>query len=55
MTDEGFRAAVRLRTVSVFEDGSAEFYFADGDLFWGHTILVGMNKEGGFEGATIAG
>lgn len=36
-------------------DGSIEAYYDDGDIFWGHCIIVRMDKNGNIEDAEIAG
>lgn len=54
-TAEEFVERMTLTSVSVYSDGSAELYYADGDLFWGHTILISVNEDRTFEDASIAG
>lgn len=36
-------------------EGGAEMYFADDDLFWGHSIIVSMSPSGEFHDACLAG
>ena len=55
VTPDDFRAAISVEGVWVHEDGSAEIYFADGDLFWGHAIVVRFNEMGQFVEASTAG
>lgn len=52
---EQFKRLMRLEGIVVYGDGRAEFYHLDGDLFWGHCILVQMRADGRFEDAHIAG
>ena len=50
-----FRRRMTLEGIVVNGDGSAEFYHLDGDLFWGHCILIRMDKRGRLQKAAIAG
>lgn len=50
-----FKSKMRLEGISIYDDGSSEWYYADGDLFWGHTILMDLSKSGEFSNAHIAG
>jgi hypothetical protein len=50
-----FRARLALESVSAYADGSFEFWFADGDLFWGHSITVSGSLAEGLVRADIAG
>jgi hypothetical protein len=52
---EQFKRLMRLEGIVVYGDGSAEFYHLDGDLFWGHCILVHMDASERFDKADIAG
>jgi hypothetical protein len=52
---EQFKRLMRLEGIVVYGDGSAEFYHLDGDLFWGHCILVHMDVNERFKDAHIAG
>ena len=52
---EEFKRLMRLEDVVVYGNGRAEFYHSDGDLFWGHCILVLMETDGSFKDAHIAG
>jgi hypothetical protein len=44
-----------LESIVIYPSGGAEIYYGDGDLFWGHTILVGLTEDLSFRDATIAG
>lgn len=52
---EQFVARMRLETVSVAAGGRFDFWFADGDLFWGHSIRVSGNLAEGPARAEIFG
>jgi hypothetical protein len=54
-TRETFAAALRLEGVTVFPDGCAEFYFEDGGLFFGHTLIASFDSQSGEIDATLAG
>jgi hypothetical protein len=55
LTPEQFKERMVLDSVSIDSDGDVSFYHSDGDLFWGHCILVTMNSENNFTIADIAG
>ncbi len=40
-----FVAALRLDRVTAYEEGEVELLFDDGDLFWGHTIVVSLDSR----------
>jgi hypothetical protein len=50
-----FKRLMTLDSVVVHADGSAAFYHSDGDLFWGHCILLRMGPDERFTVAEIAG
>ncbi len=52
ITPEEFKERMVLESVTVEADGSFEFSYDDGDLFWGHAIDVGGSLT---EGPTHAG
>lgn len=52
---EQFLNAMVLTGITFFTDGSCEMYFEDGDLFWGHFILVGISHDRRVEDVTLAG
>jgi hypothetical protein len=52
---EGFIARIKLESIVFHEDDYFEAYFEDGDLFWGHTIIVSGTMTEGPEEAAIAG
>jgi hypothetical protein len=55
LTPEQFQQRMTLESISIDSDGEVSFYHNDGDLFWGHCILVTMNSENRFICAEIAG
>lgn len=50
-----FISCMALEEISVDENGDFSFWHDDGDLFWGHTILIRGNLVGGLFNADIAG
>lgn len=54
-TAEDFGARMTLETILVSRDGSFEFWHNDGDLFWGHSIVIAGNLEDGLDDADIPG
>ena len=52
---EEFIARMELSSVSIHADGGFEFWFDDGDLFWGHSIMVSGNIQDGLDDAGIHG
>jgi hypothetical protein len=55
LTLEQFQQRMTLESICIDSDGAVSFYHNDGDLFWGHCILVTMNSENRFIEAEIAG
>ena len=55
VTAEQFKARMSLETISVDSDGEFEFWHNDGDLFFGHSILVSGNLTDGPDDAGIHG
>ena len=51
----GFADRMKLESVGIDADGGASLYYHDGDLFWGHCIIVSVAADRAFEDATIAG
>lgn len=54
LSPEEFVANLELEEISVNADGSFEFFYDDGYMFFGHCIIVEGTVEGGLEDATIA-
>ncbi|MBY0004124.1 hypothetical protein C1N83_03880 [Priestia aryabhattai] len=55
ITEEMFMDFMSLDTISVYPEGDFDFYFSDGDMFAGHSIVVEGNINGTFTRAQIAG
>lgn len=55
ITREGFMERMELESIEVREDGAFEFWFADGDLFYGHSIHVSGDLEHGPDDADMEG
>lgn len=55
LTADQFKSKMKLETISVYPDGSFEFWHDDGDLFWGHSIQIGGNLAEGPNHADIPG
>lgn len=55
ITKDIFISLLKLETISVNPDGDFDIYFFDGDMFWGHCIIVSGNINGDFVSAEIAG
>lgn len=55
VSPEEFAERMRIESISVQSDGSFEFWYDDGDLFWGHTIMVSGSLESGCTDAGIHG
>lgn len=51
----GFRDRMTLKTIEVSDEGDMEFWFDDGDLFWGHMIQVSGSRSEGLTDADICG
>ena len=54
VTKKEFKARMKFTSLYVFSE-SANFYFDDGDLFWGHSIEVNVNKNLEFTDTNIVG
>lgn len=50
-----FLNRMQLTAMTVYPDGSFEFWHDDGELFWGHSILVSGSLAEGVTDASIAG
>ncbi|MBQ6453175.1 MAG: DUF2262 domain-containing protein [Coriobacteriales bacterium] len=55
LSAEQFQERITPCSISIGDDGSVDFNFDDGNLFWGHVIIVSMDANGEFTGADIAG
>ncbi|MCM2990466.1 DUF2262 domain-containing protein [Bacillus safensis] len=50
-----FMSRISFESLHVYPEGEFEVYCHDGDLFWGHVIIVTGNINGTFQDAHIAG
>lgn len=55
ITQEYFIGKISLDTVSISANGNFSIYFYDGDMFWGHCIIVHGNINGELNYAEMAG
>jgi len=55
LTPDEFRARMTLQSITVYPDGSFDFWHNDGDLFWGHSIHISGSLANGPTGADIPG
>jgi hypothetical protein len=46
VTKEDFVSRMRLEAIEFYNDLSSGLYYNDGDLFWGHTITIDIDKNG---------
>ena len=52
---QAFIQRMTLESVSIDPQGKVELYYNDGDLFWGHSIVVSMAENREFKDAYTAG
>jgi len=55
ITDEEFQNRMRLEGLAFSSNGEVEFYYDEEEIFWGHGILVKMDKDNCFIYANIFG
>lgn len=55
ITREQFIQRMELESIEIRADGSFEFWFADGDMFYGHSIHVSGDMENGPDDAAMEG
>ena len=55
ITREQFMERMELESIEIRADGSFEFWFADGDMFYGHSIHVSGDMEHGPDDASMEG
>ena len=55
VTREQFVERMELESIEIRADGSFEFWFADGDMFYGHSIHVSGDMEHGPDDASMEG
>ena len=52
---ETFAGRITLEGLTVYGDGSAALDYSDGDLFWGHTIVVSLAEDDTVQDVSIEG
>ncbi|WP_075340405.1 DUF2262 domain-containing protein [Tenacibaculum agarivorans] len=55
LQESEFKSRISIDSITIHPDDEFEFWFKDGDLFWGHSINIGGNLNGQLEEATING
>ena len=55
ITREQFMERMELESIEVRADGSFQFWFGDGDLFYGHSIWVSGDLKNGPNDAAMEG
>ncbi|MBD2456065.1 DUF2262 domain-containing protein [Nostoc sp. FACHB-87] len=55
LTSEEFKDQIILEGLVFSPDGEVEFYYNDGNIFFGHCIILTMDKDNCFIDAMIAG
>lgn len=55
LTAEQFMSALILSSISFSTSNKVEFFYDDGDIFWGHTVIVDMDAKDEFTDTTLAG
>ncbi len=55
LTEEDFMRRMEPQSIEIREDGSFDFWFGDGDLFWGHSIRVSGSMDEGPTDADMEG
>lgn len=55
ISEQEFLDKIALEMIVFYDDGTFEFWYNDGDLFWGHSIQVDGSIQAGVDRATIVG
>lgn len=55
MSERTFIQMIKLESITVRDDGSYDFWYKDGDIFWGHSIEVRSEPDKGFFDASMQG
>lgn len=55
ITEKEFSERIETCDISFYGDSDFSVYYADDDMFWGHTVIVNGNIKTGFKLAEIAG
>ena len=51
ITEKEFAERLEINDISFYSDGNFDIYYADDDMFWGHTVIVSGNIKAGFNEA----
>ena len=55
LTEEEFVKKMEINSVFIDTDNAVSLYYDDGDMFWGHAIVVQLDKSLDFKYASIEG
>lgn len=55
ITQEAFVKQINLDSIQVYPDKEFELYYSDGDIFWGHSIVVDIDDQFIIQDINIAG
>ena len=55
VSEKDFMKRLTLEDINFFDDSSAELYFNDGDLFWGHSIVIDLSADYQLDDIKLAG
>ena len=55
LSPEKFKAQMKIHSITISSDGSIEFWYDDGDLFWGHLIRISGSIDEGLKQADVQG
>jgi hypothetical protein len=55
LTSDQFQDRIILESITISPDGELDFFHNDGDMFWGHSVLVSIDQDDRFIEANIAG
>jgi hypothetical protein len=55
ITQAEFCRRIQPENITIYDDQTAEIFYRDDNLFWGHVIIVSMDEKGTFTDADIAG
>jgi len=55
LTQTKFAETIIFDGIIAFSEGSFQIFFYDNDIFWGHSIVVDIDKDFKFDGANISG
>lgn len=55
LSPDEFKSRLTLISICISPDGEFDFWFNDGNLFWGHSIVIVGNFQNGLTDAQLAG